>query len=209
LRPGNSVPQSKQCQQILTPPPEASSERVIAIELHVGQFSFGQSAILRMSSSMRSGVGLDALARFDRDIISQANVSYLIVLEGINNIGDGWKANSTDPAPPSAQDVIVAYQQIVTRAHAHNITVYGATLLPYQSGHYYSAAGEAIRQQVDTWIRNSGAFDTVLDFDKVVQDPNQPLMLLPAIDSGGHLHPNGAVTRPWVSIPLNLFSKSN
>jgi lysophospholipase L1-like esterase len=155
---------------------------------------------------LQTGVGPDALARLDRDILSQSNVKYLIVLEGINDIGDGWKTGSTDPFPPSADDITAAYQQIITRAHAHNIIVYGGTLLPYEGAPYYSAAGDAIRQQVNQWIRNSGAFDGVLDFEKVVQDPDNPLMLAPAYDSGDHLHPNDAGYQAMGdSISLTLF----
>ncbi len=100
---------------------------------------------------LKNGVGPDALARLDRDIFSQSNVSYLIVLEGINDIGGGWGPKRTNLFPPSAKDIVAAYEQIITRAHAHNITVYGGTLLPYQGAAYYSAAGEAIREQVNNW----------------------------------------------------------
>ena len=156
---------------------------------------------------LQTVVGPAALARFDRDITSQSNLTHLIVLEGINDIGEGWKANSTDASPPSAKDLIAAYQQIITRAHSHNITVYGATLLPYKGASYYSDAGEKIRAEVNTWVRDSGAFDGVIDFDKVVADPSHPLMLLPAYDSGDHLHPNDAGYKAMGdSIRLALFS---
>lgn len=157
---------------------------------------------------LQNGVGPDALARLDRDVFSQSNVKYLIVLEGINDIGDGWKKGSNDPFPPSAEDIIAAYQQIITRAHAHNIFVYGGTLLPYGDAQYYTAAGEAIREHVNSWVRTSGAFDAVLDFEKVVQDPNDPLKLAPAFNSGDNLHPNDAGYQAiGDSIPLQLFAK--
>lgn len=155
---------------------------------------------------LQNDVGPDALARLDRDVLSQSNVSYLIVLEGINDIGDGWGPRSRDPHPPSTEDIIGAYKQIIARAHAHNIVVYGGTLLPYQCAKYHSTAGEAIREKVNSWIRTSGAFDGVLDFEKVVQDPNNPLKLSPAFDSGDSLHPNDAGYRAMGdSIPLSLF----
>lgn len=157
---------------------------------------------------LQTVVGPAALARLDRDITSQSNLTYLIVLEGINDIGEGWKANSEDPYPPSAKKIIAAYQQIITRAHSHNITVYGGTLLPYRGASYYSDLGETIRREVNTWIRKSGLFDGVIDFDKVVADPAQPRMLLPAYDSGDHLHPNDAGYKAMGdSINLALFSE--
>jgi lysophospholipase L1-like esterase len=106
---------------------------------------------------LHDGLGPNALARFDRDVLAQTGVRWLIVLEGINDIGT---------ASSSAEDIIGAYEQLIFRAHAHGIRVYGATILPYEGAAYFSPSGEAIRQKVNAWIRNSGKFDAVIDWDK-------------------------------------------
>lgn len=157
---------------------------------------------------LQSVKGPAALARLDRDVFSQPNLAYLIVLEGINDIGRGWGPQSNEPDPPSAKDIIAAYQPIITRAHEHNITVYGGTLLPYQGAdNYYSSAGESIREEVNAWIRDSGAFDGVLDFDKVLADPENPLKLSRVYASDDWLHPNDRGYKAMGdSIPLHIFS---
>jgi lysophospholipase L1-like esterase len=92
----------------------------------------------------------------------------------------------------TAGQIIAGYQQLIAAAHARGLRIFGATLLPFQGAGYYSAAGEATREAVNAWIRTSGAFDGVIDFDKVMRDPADPLRLNPAYDSGDHLHPNDA-----------------
>ena len=142
------------------------------------------------------GLGPNALARFDRDVLAQPGVRYLIVLEGINDIGTfGLEANE----PPSAHEALVrrivaAYEQMVMRAHAHGIHVLGGTLTPLGGSTYYKPGprSEADRQAVNRWIRTPGHFDAVIDFDKAVRDPQRPDQLLPAFDSGDHLHPSPA-----------------
>lgn len=152
-------------------------------------------------------VGPAALARFDRDVLSQANLKYLILLEGINDIRDSAMKSSDDVPPPTAQDLTTAYQQIISRAHAHHVAVLGATLLPYGNATYYTAGGEAIREQVNAWIRVPGHFDAVLDFDKVVQDPAHPLQLAPVYNSGDSLHPNDDGYMAMAnSIPVDYFT---
>jgi len=159
---------------------------------------------------LETGVGPNALARFDRDVLAQPNAKYLILLEGINDIGLGHRTNDPLPYPPTAEDVIAGYQQIIARARAHHIVIYGATLLPYKGAAYYSDAGEAIRQNVNTWIRSSGAFDSVIDFDAVMRDPGDPLSLNPAYSSSDHLHPNDRGYKAMgVSIPLDLFNEGH
>jgi len=88
--------------------------------------------------------------------------------------------------------IIAGYQRLIAEAHARGTKIFGATLLPFQGAGYYTAAGEAVREAVNTWIRTSGAFDGVIDFDAVMRDPADPLMMNPAYDSGDHLHPNAA-----------------
>ena len=92
----------------------------------------------------------------------------------------------------SAAQIIAGYQRLIARAHARGLRIFGATLLPFQGAGYYTAAGEATREAVNTWIRTSGAFDGVIDFDAVMRDPADPLRLNPAYDSGDHLHPDDA-----------------
>lgn len=150
--------------------------------------------------------GDSALKRLDRDVLAQAGVRYLIVFEGINDIGHIVKPSADDPAD-SAQNLIRALQQIVLRAHTHGIKVIGATILPYENCKYASARGEAMRQAVNEWIRGSGTFDAVADFDKVLRDPAHPARLLDRFDSGDHLHPNAAGLAALAnSIDLGMFS---
>lgn len=140
---------------------------------------------------LNDGLGPNALARLDRDVLAQSGVRWLIVFEGVNDIG-------TAEASPGAQkeiaeDLIDAYQQIIIRAHAQGIRVYGATLLPFGGNNNYDdAAGnrEAARQTVNRWIRTSHRFDAVIDFDAVTRDPADPRRLLPSVDEGDHLHLN-------------------
>ena len=154
---------------------------------------------------LHDGAGPNVLARFDRDVLAQNGVRYLIVLEGINDIG-----HIKDPRDASdiitAQDEIFALTQLVTRAHTHGIKVFGATLTPYVGAGYASPAGEQIREAVNQWIRTSGVFDGVIDFDQLTRDPANPTMFSPAVDSGDHLHPGDAgYDRMGSSIDLSLF----
>ncbi len=140
---------------------------------------------------LNDGLGPNALARLDRDILAHSAVEQLIVFEGVNDLG-------TAAATPDAQqrvtaDLVAAYEQIIVRAHAQGIRVYGATLLPFGGNTPYDdAAGhrEAARQAVNTWIRTSGRFDAVLDFDRAVRDPDDPSRLLPGLHDGDWLHLN-------------------
>jgi len=129
-----------------------------------------------------SSSGISALHRFDTDALNQPDVTGIIVLEGINDI---------QSADASAASVIDGLQQLIARAHARCIPIFGGTLTPFKGSNGYSADREQAREAVNAWIRTSGAFDGVVDFDKAVRDPADPLALLPAYDSGGgHLHPN-------------------
>jgi lysophospholipase L1-like esterase len=151
--------------------------------------------------------GPSALARFDRDVIAQAGVKYLIILEAINDIGAAQ--NPVNPHDVvSAADLIAAISQMATRAHIHGIKVYGATLTPYVGAKYESPAGEQMRQAVNQWIRSTPELDGVIDFDKATRDPANPGVYLPADDSGDHLHPNDAGYKAMGdAIDLKLFTK--
>ncbi|MEU8637262.1 SGNH/GDSL hydrolase family protein [Amycolatopsis sp. NPDC048633] len=150
---------------------------------------------------LQDGLGPNVLARLDRDLLAQSGVSRAIVFEGINDLGTATPA----AAASTASDLIDAYDQILTRAHAAGIQVYGATLTPFGGNEGYDdPLREAARTSVNTWIR--GHFDAVLDFDRVVRDPSSPTRLLPAYDVGDHLHLNPAGYRALgTSIPSSLF----
>lgn len=157
------------------------------------------------------GLGPNALARFDRDVLAQAGVRYLIVLEGINDLDSATRLAPISAAQHSelVHQIIGAYEQIILRAHAHGIFVIGGTITPDGGSDYYhpSAASEADRQAVNAWIRQSGHFDAVVDFDRVVRDPQHPDRLLPADDCGDHLHPTpGGYRLMAQAIPLGLFT---
>lgn len=156
---------------------------------------------------LNDGRGPSGLARFDRDVLAQDGVKYLIVLEGINDIGRFER-------PTAPEDQITTHQlelglkQIADAAHEHGIEVIGATLTPYGGANYYSEKGEKIREDLNTWIRTSGTFDGVIDFDKIAQDETNPTRLNPAFDFGDHLHPNDAGYKAMGSaIELGLFAK--
>jgi lysophospholipase L1-like esterase len=156
---------------------------------------------------LNPGAGPSALERFDRDVLDEPGVRYVIILEGINDIGlANFSKNPYDSV--SAADVIFGLHQLVQRAHDRGVVVYGATLTPFQAPQpygYYSAASEARRDSVNTWIRTSGVFDGVIDFDAVTRDPSHPTRFLPAYD-GDHLHPNDAGYAAMAgSIDLGLF----
>jgi lysophospholipase L1-like esterase len=158
---------------------------------------------------LRDGLGPNALARLDRDVLAQPGVRWLIVLEGINDIGTRVGAREKGERAATADDIIGAYEQIVTRAHAHGIRVYGATLLPFEgAANYFTADGEADRQRINAWIRTGGRFDAVIDFDAATRDPERPSRLSAAVDGGDHLHPSAAGYRIMAdAIDLGLFSE--
>ncbi|MCZ0990747.1 SGNH/GDSL hydrolase family protein [Streptomyces diastatochromogenes] len=158
---------------------------------------------------LNDGLGPNVLARLDRDVLSRSGVSWLILFEGVNDIG-------TAAATPEAQravtdDLIAGYRQIVVRAHAQGIRVYGATLTPFGGNTPYDdPAGEreASRQRVNTWIRTPGHFDAVIDFDRAVRDPAQPSRLLPDLQVGDglHLNPKGYGVLAG-AVPERLFRR--
>jgi lysophospholipase L1-like esterase len=150
------------------------------------------------------GAGPNALARFDRDVIAQSGAKYLLILEGINDIG---RLHGTPDAGLTAADLISALNQMVVRAHDHGIAVIGCTLTPYHGAGYYTENGEAIRKAVNDWIRTGGALDGFVDFEAAVRDPNHPDTYLPSVDPGDHLHPNDAGYKAMGdAIDLKLFT---
>jgi lysophospholipase L1-like esterase len=140
---------------------------------------------------LNDGLGPNALARLDRDVLATSGVAWLIVFEGVNDIGTAEASDAAQTAVTA--DLIAAYDQIITRAHAQGIRVHGGTITPFGGNTGYDdPAGlrERSRQQVNTWIRTSHRFDALIDFDRAARDPQQPRQILPAYDVGDHLHFN-------------------
>jgi lysophospholipase L1-like esterase len=142
--------------------------------------------------------GVSALARFDRDALAVPGVTHIVLLEGINDIGfPGAKLGGSYLADPedfrAPEDLMDAYRQLISRAHVHGVKLIGGTIGPFEGvtlPGYYSESKEAARQTVNKWIRTSGSFDGVIDFDAVLRDPDHPSRLLPRFASKDHLHPN-------------------
>ncbi|HJP77699.1 MAG TPA: SGNH/GDSL hydrolase family protein [Pseudonocardiaceae bacterium] len=173
-----------------------------------------QVAVLNQAAGgnrvLHDGLGPNALGRVDRDVLAQSGIAWLIVFEGVNDIG-------TADATPAAQqqvvsDLIAAYQQIITRVHTDGIRVYGATITPFGGNTGYDDPDgyrEAARQAVNNWIRTSHQFDAVLDFDRIARDPAQPRNLLPAFDVGDHLHLDPAGYQALANaVPAQLFGSN-
>ena len=162
-------------------------------EIAVVDAGIGGNRILHDASG-NVAFGVNALARFDRDVLSEPGVKHVIVLEGINDIGH---PDSSAPASEtvSAEEIIGGLKQLIARAHAHGLRIFGATLTPFEGTvypGYYTPEKEVKREAVNKWIRSGNAFDGIIDFDKAVRDPNSPKRMLPSYDGGDHLHPSDA-----------------
>lgn len=152
---------------------------------------------------LKNCLGPAAVERFERDVLAPDGVQWLIILEGINDIGQARDATVAD-------NLIAAYQQMIDQANANGIRVYGATLLPFGGSFYDSPLHETARTAVNEWIRTSGRFDAVIDLDAALRDPENPTQLLPAADTGDHLHPNETGHRMMAdAVDLALFSGEN
>jgi len=168
---------------------------------HVGMLNEGISG----NRVLNDGWGPSAMKRFDSDVLAQSDVRYLIILESINDIGRLHDLRDPDDAVTAAE-LELGLKQMAEQAHEHGIKVIGATLTPYRGADYYSTAGEQVREEVNNWIRTSGVFDAVVDFDKVTCDPLNPESFAPKYDSGDHLHPNDAGYQAMAdAIALKLF----
>jgi lysophospholipase L1-like esterase len=155
---------------------------------------------------LRDGAGVNALARFDRDVLVQPGVKWLMILEGINDIGLGLRADAAASDVVSADDLIAALKQLIERGHEHGIKVIGGTLTPFEGAAYYSDAGETVRGAVNQWIRSSGAFDAVVDFDAATRDPEHPKQFRQGFNNGDHLHPNDTGYQAMAdAIDLSVF----
>jgi lysophospholipase L1-like esterase len=175
------------------------------------QHSTSDIAILNQAAGgnrvLNDGLGPNVLARLDRDVLAQSGVEWALVFEGVNDIGTA--AATEDAQKKVGDDLIAAYDQIIVRAHAQGIKVFGATITPFGGNTGYDdPAGlrEATRQTVNQWIRTSRQFDAVIDFDRVSRDPAAPRQLLPAFDTGDHLHLNPTGYKALAdAVPARLF----
>jgi lysophospholipase L1-like esterase len=153
--------------------------------------------------------GRAVLARFDRDVLATAGVRHVVLLIGINDIGHPGTGTIPALEEPAPEELIAGYRQLIARAHASGIAIYGATLTPFEDTvfpGFYSPEKERIRQAVNSWIRSGGEFDGVIDFDLALRDPGHPARVLPAYDSGDHLHPNDLGMQAMANaIPLQMF----
>jgi len=165
--------------------PDILSERLLenpaTSKVGVLNMGIGGNAVLR------GGLGPTALERFERDVLNQHGVKWLIILEGVNDLGGTRNAEAANAV---GDGLIAAYTKMIEQAHAQNIVVYGATILPIDRSFYYKDFREPVRQKVNDWIRNSGKFDAVIDFDKAMSDPENPSVILPNAHDGDFLHPN-------------------
>ncbi len=191
--------------------PNVLANRLLAqkdhLELGVLDEGIGGNRILH-DPALDARFGVNALARFDRDVLAQPGVRYVIVLEGINDIGHpGQSAPQSEVV--TAADIIAGLEQMVERAHENGLKIFGATLTPFAGTTipgYFTPEKDAKRKAVNEWIRASGAFDGVIDFDKATQDPANPDRMLPAYDGGDHLHPGDAGYQAMGNaIDLSLF----
>jgi lysophospholipase L1-like esterase len=182
---------------------------VLAQRLHANKKT-AQLAVLNEGIGgnrvLHDNTGPSALARFDRDVLAQAGVKYLILLESINDIG-----HAEDPVRPydviTADDLIAGLTQLAIRAHTHGIKVYGATLTPYVGAKYASPAGEKMREAVNQWIRTTNQLDGFIDFDKATSDPANPQVFSEAAGSIDNLHPGDSGYKLMGNaIDLKLFT---
>ena len=167
---------------------------------------------------LNDGFGVSALARFDRDVLATPGLGYVVVFEGINDIGISFAPRSENSpmagflkafggTPVSADDIIAGYRQLIARAHERGVKIYAATVTPYEGAGTDSPQGEAARQAVNAWIRTSGAFDAVLDFDAVWRDPAHPARIRDGLHAGDHLHGSDAGYEALAnSVDLGLFN---
>ena len=157
------------------------------------------------------GLGPNALGRIDRDVLAQSGIRYAMIFEGVNDIGTA--ATDAYSQQVVGDRLIQAFEQIITRIHAFGIPMFAATITPFGAPNstiqpYANAQREATRQRVNAWIRESGKFDAVVDFDAIVRDPSNVTQLNPAYNSGDYLHPNVAgYTAIANAFPLEIFQE--
>ncbi len=160
---------------------------------------------------LSDGAAQSALARFDRDVLAVPGARYVVVFEGVNDLGrSDPPAQAASffgaPEPVTVEGMIAGYRQLIARAHAGGLKIYGATIAPYGGALYWTGAGEAKRAAINAWIRSSGAFDGVIDFDAVLRDPANPTQMRADYHAGDHLHGSDAGYKAMAdAIDLGLF----
>jgi lysophospholipase L1-like esterase len=159
---------------------------------------------------LAGGAGEAALARFDRDVLSVPGVGYVIVLLGTNDLGVGYgpARQGAAPAanPPTYEELLAGYRQLIARAHARGVKIYAATIMPYEGASYWSPAGDALRRRINDWMRTSKEWDGFVDFDVVWRDPAKPSQIKDGMHAPDHLHGTDAgYAALGDSIPLDLF----
>jgi len=189
--------------------PDYLARRLLAQGIKMGVLNAGiggnrvlGEAVVPAGADVRAvGAGLNALSRFERHVLAHPGITHVIVLEGINDIG-----NARQNPTPTAEDLIAGHKQLIEQAHARGVKIYGATLTPFWGAAYFTEAGEAKRQAVNEWIRTSKAYDGVIDFDKATRDPADPKKFLEQYDSCDYLHPSDAGYKAMGdAIDLGLF----
>jgi len=188
--------------------PDRLAERLAALH------RFNRTSVVNAGISgnrvLNDFVGPNAQSRVDRDVLAQPGVRFVTLLEGINDIGFPTLLGLPAQAA-SADDIIAGYRQLIARVHSHGLKIYGATLTPFEGTiypGYFTSDGEAKREAINNFVRTSRAFDGVIDFDAAVRDPAHPARLLPALDSGDHLHPNDAGYLAMAdAVDLHLFDE--
>ncbi|WP_044563205.1 SGNH/GDSL hydrolase family protein [Azospirillum sp. B4] len=184
--------------------PDALAKRLLQGKSPVGVLNAGIGG----NRLLLDGNGPRALDRLERDVLDQTAVRWLVVLEGINDLATAVKAAERKEVGATPDAIIGAYRQIIDRAHARGLVVYGATILPCQGIGYCDPAMEPNRQKVNAWIRGGGAFDAVIDLDRTLDDPKNPGHLLPEADGGDHLHPGDTGYRLMAEgVDLALFAR--
>lgn len=191
--------------------PDVLAERLVAARSPLGVVDAGISGNRILHDLPEARFGPAALARFDRDVLSVPGVRTVILMESINDIGHPGAAGLSDQKVTPA-DITAGMRQIADRAHAHGLRILAATLTPYADTifpGYFTTDGEADRQAVNRWVRESGVFDGVIDFNAVLRDPARPDHLAPEYDFGDHLHPNDAGYRGMgEAVDLSLLAPS-
>jgi lysophospholipase L1-like esterase len=192
--------------------PDALAERLQADAAlsHIGIANSGISGNRILNDGAEPYLGPSVLKRFERDALNKPGVHWILMFSGGNDIS-ARRLLETPKDIVSAQQIINGIETLIKRARQKGIKVFGATLTPKEgSKRFYYAEGETMRQEINSWIRTSGAFDAVVDFDKVIRDPENPKRMLPDFDSGDHVHPNDAGYKAMAaSIDLNLFMRKS
>ena len=182
--------------------PGTLARRLAAFNISVVNAGISGNRLTRAWQPMQAA----ALARLDSDVLSVPGISHIVLLEGINDIASAGNPSSADLSPIQVEDMIASFKQIIARAYARGINVIGGTILPFDGWLNYNPEGEQIRQAANHWIRTSGAFDAIIDFEEIARDPNAPGKLHSDFDSGDHLHLSAAGYRALgESIDLSLF----